>query len=52
MLNRAKLEQAVKQVLLDYESDFKWAHAYGDFDEVYKDVSEKIVEVVLEAQIS
>lgn len=48
---RSKLIEAVAEVLLNRQSDLKWAIAYGDYDEPFKEIAEDIVETVLRWQI-
>jgi hypothetical protein len=50
MLRRNELVNAVKQVLLNRESDLKWAMAYGDYEEPFREIAEDIVERVLSFQ--
>lgn len=47
---RSKLIEVVKQALHNREADLKWAIAYGDYDEPFKEIAEDIVDTVLKWQ--
>lgn len=52
MLRRNELENAVKQVLFERITDIKWAMAYADYEEPFRDIAEAVVERVLSLQQS